>query len=100
LGKYCLSKPLVFSLEPRISRLLYGLSFNPCQPRKTNETPQPHDDKITIEFTPHELHLANALIQEGQCDSPEGQALADGIRSIVIRLEEAAKSDFESGGTH
>jgi hypothetical protein len=62
------------------------------------------DDKVTIEFTLHELHLASALIQEGrryhECDSPNGQALEDGIRSIVIRLEEAAKSDFESGGTH
>ena len=35
-------------------------------------------DKVTIEFTLHELHLTSALIQEGrishQCDSPEGQA--------------------------
>jgi hypothetical protein len=48
--------------------------------------------------------LVSALIQEGrishECDSPEGQALEDGFRSIVIRLEEAAKSEFESGGTH
>ena len=35
-----------------------------------------------------------------QCDSPEGQALEDGIRSIVIRLEEAVKSGLEFGGTH
>jgi hypothetical protein len=61
-------------------------------------------DKATLTPTRHELHLANALIQEGrishECDSPEGQALEDGFRSIVIRLEEAAKSEFESGGTH
>ena len=61
-------------------------------------------DKVTVEFTRHELHLANALIQEGrishQCDSPEGQSLEDGIRSIVIRLEEAEKSGLEFGGTH
>ena len=61
-------------------------------------------DNITLELTPDELHLANALIQEGRishkCDSPEGQALEDGFRSIVIRLDEAAKSEFESGGTH
>lgn len=33
-------------------------------------------DKVTLELTYHELHLANALIQEGrishECDSPEG----------------------------
>jgi hypothetical protein len=61
-------------------------------------------DKVTLELSLHELHLANALIQEGRishaCDSPEGQALEEGFRSIVIRLEEAAKSEFESGGTH
>ena len=61
-------------------------------------------DKATLELTCHELHLANALIQEGrishECDSPEGQVLEDGFRSVVIRLEEAAKSEFESGGTH
>tara|TARA_R110002072_G_C7792178_1_gene520951 strand:- start:226 stop:435 length:210 start_codon:yes stop_codon:yes gene_type:complete len=61
-------------------------------------------DKVTLELTRHELHLANALIQEGrishECDSPEGQALEDGFRSFVIRLEEAAKSDYECGGTH
>ena len=61
-------------------------------------------DKATLELTHHELHLANALMQEGrishQCDSPEGQALEDGFRSIVIRLEEAAKSDYECGDTH
>ena len=61
-------------------------------------------DKVTLELTHHELHLANALIQEGrishECNSPEGLALEDGIRSIVIRLEEAAKSGLEFGGTH
>ena len=61
-------------------------------------------DRVTLELTRHELHLANALIQEGrishECDSPEGQALEDGIRSIVIRLEEAVKSGLEFGGTH
>jgi hypothetical protein len=61
-------------------------------------------DKVTLELTRHELHLANALIQEGrishECDSPEGQALEDGIRSIVIRLEEAVKAGLEFGGTH
>ena len=60
--------------------------------------------KVTLELTHHELHLASALIQEGrvahECDSPDGQALEDGVRSIVIRLEEAAKSGFEFGGTH
>ena len=62
----------------------------------------PH--KVTLELSLHELHLANALIQEGrishECDSPEGQALEDGFRSIVIRLDEAAKSDYECGGMH
>ncbi len=61
-------------------------------------------DKVTIELTRHELHLANALIQEGrishQCDSPAGQALEDEIRAIVIRLEEAVKSGGQFGGTH
>ena len=65
-----------------------------------NHTPH----KATLELAFHELHLANALIQESrishECDSPEGQALEDGLRSVVIRLEEAAKSEFESGGTH
>ena len=65
-----------------------------------NHTPH----KITLELSLHELHLANALIQEGrishECDSPEGQALEDGFRSIVIRMDEAAKSEFEYGGTH
>jgi hypothetical protein len=59
---------------------------------------------IAIEFTRHELHLANLLIQEGrishECDSPDGPALEDGVRSIVIRLEEAAKSGLGFGGTH
>ena len=49
-------------------------------------------DKVTIELTRHELHLASALIQEGrishQCDSPAGQALEDGFRSIVIMVEQ------------
>jgi len=61
-------------------------------------------DKVSLELTRHELHLANALLQEGrlslQCGSPEGQALEDAIRSIVIRVEEAAKSGVEFGGTH
>ncbi len=35
-----------------------------------------------------------------ECDSPEGQALEDGIRSILIRLEEAVKSGVEFDGTH
>ena len=57
-------------------------------------------------YWPREVNLSipSALIQEGriahECDSPEGQALEDGIRSIVIRLEEAAKSGLEFGGTH
>ena len=62
----------------------------------------PH--KATLELTRHELHLVSALIQEGrishECDSPEGQSLEDGFRSIVIRMDEGAKSEFESGGTH
>ena len=62
----------------------------------------PH--KATLELTRHELHLVNALIQEDrishECDSPEGQSLEDGVRSIMIRMDEAAKSEFESGGTH
>ena len=53
-------------------------------------------DKVTLEFTPHELHLANILIQEGrlsyECDSPEGQALEDSVRSVLIMVEEATKS--------
>ena len=61
-------------------------------------------DKATLELTRHELHLANALIQEGRishkCDSPEGQELEDGFRSILIRLEEAVKAGIEFGGTH
>ena len=60
--------------------------------------------KVTIELTRHELHLVSALVQEGrishQCDSPEGQAVEDGIRSIVIRLEVALKAGLEFGGTH
>ena len=39
-------------------------------------------DKVTLELSLHELHLANALIQEDRishvCDSPRGQALEDG----------------------
>ncbi len=58
--------------------------------------------KATLELTPDELHLANALIQEGrishECDSLDGQALEDGFRSIVIRMDEAAKSQFEADG--
>ena len=61
-------------------------------------------DKVTLEFTRRELHLASALIQEGrislECDSPEGQTLENGIRSVVIRLEEAVKAGLEFGGTH
>ena len=65
-----------------------------------NHTP----DKVTIELTRHELHLANALIQEGrishQCDSPAGQALADGIRSVVVRLEASLKAGQEFSDTY
>ncbi len=61
-------------------------------------------ENVIVERALHELHLANALIQEGRishaCDSPEGQALEDGFRSVVIRLEEAAKSELKPGGTH
>ncbi len=61
-------------------------------------------DNVTVELTRHELHLANALIQEGrishECDSSEGQVLEDVCRLIVISLEESAKSESESGGTH
>lgn len=61
-------------------------------------------DRVTLEFTRRELHLVNILIQEGrssyECDAPEGQALEDGIRSIVIRLEEAVRAGLEFGGTH
>jgi hypothetical protein len=61
-------------------------------------------DKVTLELSLHELHLANALIQAGrifhECDSPNGQALEDGVRSMVIRLEEAVTSGLEYGGTH
>jgi hypothetical protein len=43
-------------------------------------------DKATLDLIRHELLLASALIQEGrmshQCDSPEGQALEVGIRSM------------------
>ena len=61
-------------------------------------------DTVTVELTHHELHLANALIQEGrishQCDSPAGQALEDGVRSIVIRLEASLKAGQEFSDTH
>jgi hypothetical protein len=53
-------------------------------------------ENITIEFTRHELHLVNALVQEGRlshgCDSPKGQALEDEIRTVVIRMAEAIKA--------
>ena len=35
-----------------------------------------------------------------ECDAPEGQALEDGVRSVLIRLEEAVKAGLEFGGTH
>ena len=61
------------------------------------------NDKVTIEFSLHELHLANLLIQEGrishECDSPNGQALEDGIRSIVIRLEQSLSAGRNFSGT-
>jgi hypothetical protein len=61
-------------------------------------------NRVTVELTLHELHLTNALIQEGrishECDSPNGQALEDGIRSIVIRLEEALNAGQDFSGTH
>ena len=61
-------------------------------------------DKVTLELTRHELHLANALIQEVRishvCDSSGGQALENGIRTVVIMSEEAAKSDYKCGDTH
>ena len=61
-------------------------------------------DKATLELTCHELHLAKALIQEGrishECDSPEGQALEDGFRSIVIRLEASWKAGQDYSGNH
>lgn len=53
-------------------------------------------DKVALELTLHELHLANALIQEGrilhQCDSPAGQTLEDGIRSIVMMVEQSLRA--------
>jgi hypothetical protein len=53
-------------------------------------------NKATIELTRHELHLANALIQEGrishECDSPEGQALKDGIRSMRTATNEICRA--------
>ena len=61
-------------------------------------------DKVTLELTHHELHLANLLIQKGrisqQCDSPIGQALEDGIRSIANRLEKAIRAGGKISGTH
>ncbi|EEB77613.1 hypothetical protein GPB2148_1347 [marine gamma proteobacterium HTCC2148] len=60
--------------------------------------------KVTLELTRHELHLANALIQEGrishECDSPEGKALEDGVRSALIMVEEALKAGQEKISTH
>ena len=60
--------------------------------------------KVSLELTQHELHLASALIQEGrislECDSPEGQALEDGFRSMVVRMEEALKTGRDFSGTH
>ena len=57
-------------------------------------------DKIIVELSCHELHLASALIQEGrishQCNSPAGQALDDGIRSIVIMVEGSLKTGRET----
>jgi hypothetical protein len=61
-------------------------------------------DKVSLELTRHELHLANALIQEGrishESDSPESQALEDGIRSIVMRLEASRKAGQDYSGNH
>ena len=49
-----------------------ALQFLPINQMILNTT----SEKVTIELTRHELHLANALIQEGRishrCDSPEG----------------------------
>ena len=60
--------------------------------------------RVTLEFTLHELHLASALIQEGrishECDSREGKALEDGIRSALIMVEEALKAGQEITSTH
>lgn len=57
-------------------------------------------DKVALELTLHELHLANTLIQEGrishQCDSPAGQALEDGVRSIVMMVEGSLKAGQET----
>lgn len=54
------------------------------------------NNKVTIEFTQRELHLANALIQEGrisfECESTDGQALENGVRSAVILMEDAKSS--------
>jgi hypothetical protein len=61
-------------------------------------------DKATLELTRHELHLAKALIQEGrishESDSPDDQALEDGIRSIVMRLEASRKAGQDYSGNH
>ena len=58
------------------------------------------NDKVTIELTRHELHPANALIQEGrishQCDSQTGQALEDGFRSLVMTVEGSLKAGQET----
>ena len=61
-------------------------------------------ENVIVERVHHELQLANTLVQEGrishECDSAEGQALENGIRTVVIMSEEAAKSDYECGDTH
>ena len=73
------------------------LSFYQCRSQERPMKLLDHNsDKVTIELTLHELHLVNALIQEGrishQCDSPEGRALEDGIRSIVIMVEQSLRA--------
>jgi hypothetical protein len=61
-------------------------------------------DKVTLKLSLHELHLANALIQEGrishECDSPRGQALEDGIKSAVLMVEDSIKSGQKVTSTH
>jgi|JI10StandDraft_1071094.scaffolds.fasta_scaffold346955_2 hypothetical protein len=58
----------------------------------------------SVELTRHERRIANTLIHEARifhrCDSPDGQALENGIRSIEIRLEEAVIDGCEFGGVH
>ncbi len=60
--------------------------------------------KVTLELTLHELHLTSALIQEGrishECDSPEGKALEDEVRSALIMVEEALKAGQGKISTH